>query len=151
MAEQHFSLTSPAFGHGAMIPAEYTCDGRNAAIPLEWIHPPQETRSFVLVMDDPDAPNGTFTHWVLANVPADTNRLDEHSAPGVAGKNGFQHAGYGGPCPPANHGKHRYFFRLYALDVDSLDVNSGAPRDQVEQAMEGHVLDSAELMGLYQR
>lgn len=151
MTEQKFTLTSPAFEDGAVIPSVHTCDGRNEVPQLQWIHPPEGTRSFVLIVDDPDAPKGTFTHWVQVNIPATVSELGDGAVPGDAGKNDFQQDGYGGPCPPPNHGEHRYFFRLYALDLDALEVEAGAPRDKVEQAMQGHVLDTAELMGRYER
>jgi len=151
MAEQGFTLSSSAFEPGASIPENFTCDGENESPPLQWIHPPEGTRSFALIMDDPDAPNGTFTHWVLVNIPADTLQFERNQCSGVAGKNDFEADGYGGPCPPANHGEHRYYFKLYALDIDSLDVPAGAPRQKVEQAMQGHILNETELMGRYRR
>jgi Raf kinase inhibitor-like YbhB/YbcL family protein len=152
MAEQGFTLSSPAFHNGARIPAELTCDGKNLSVPLDWMHPPNGTASFALIVDDPDAPRGTFTHWVLFDIPADTSSLQKGQADaGVPGRNDFQQAGYGGPCPPANHGEHRYFFHLSALDVVSLNLDAGCSRKDVEAAMKGHVLDVAELMGRYER
>lgn len=152
MAEQGFTLTSPAFVPDGIIPAVFTCDGENTSPELKWMHPPDGTRSFALILDDPDAPNGTFTHWVLFDI---SNHLSSLPAGlkdiGVSGRNDFHHEGYGGPCPPPNHGEHRYYFRLFALDVGSLDQKPGAPRAEVESAMEGHILEQAELMGRYQR
>lgn len=150
MAEQGFTLSSSDFPSAGIIPRAFTCDDRNAPPRLEWMHPPQGTKSFTLIMDDPDAPHGTFTHWVKFDIPADQRSLRPGGA-GVDGKNDFQQDGYGGPCPPANHGEHRYYFRLYALDVEALELKPGAHRDAVLAAIEGHVLDQAELMGRYER
>lgn len=152
MSEQGFTLTSTAFTADGAIPATVTCDGDNTSPELKWMHPPDGTRSFALIVDDPDAPSGTFTHWVLFDIPADVRTLPANASDiGVGGRNDFQQDGYGGPCPPPNHGQHRYFFKLYALDVESLNSEAGAPRDAVEKAMEGHVLDETHLMGRYER
>ena len=152
MAEQGFTLTSPAFVPDGIIPAGSTCDGKNASPELHWIHPPEDTRSFALILDDPDAPSGTFTHWVLFNIPANAHSIPANASNvGVAGRNDFQHAGYGGPCPPPNHDYHRYFFKLFSLDVASLELEEGVPRDKVEQSMAGHVLGETQLMGRYKR
>lgn len=150
MAEQGFTLTSPDFAPGGIIPKEFTCDGRDTPPPLAWMHPPQGARSLVLIVDDPDAPQGTFTHWLKFNIPTDVDDLSAGGV-GVEGKNDFQKDGYGGPCPPPRHGQHRYYFRLYALDVEALDLKEGARRDALEAAMEGHVLGHTELMGRYER
>lgn len=152
MSEQGFTLSSPAFVSDGVIPQVFTCDGENTSPELNWMHPPDGTRSFALIVDDPDAPDGTFTHWVLFNIPAETQNLpigDRET--GVGGRNDFQHEGYGGPCPPPNHGQHRYYFKLFALDVESLPLEAGAPRADLEKAMEGHVLEKAEVMGRFQR
>lgn len=148
-------LYSPEFLMGTSIPFKYTCDGENHSPPLTWQDPPAGTKSFALIISDPDAPNGTFTHWVLYNLPADLRQLPERipnqdtlSDGSRQGKNDFDQVGFGGPCPP--NGTHRYFFKLHALD-QSLDVPPGASKEEVLQAMEGHVLDAAELMGLYGR
>jgi len=149
------SLTSPAFAHGQPIPARFTCDGEDVSPPLNWGEPPAGTRSFVLIMDDPDAPAGTWTHWVLFNLPAGARSLEE-AVPALEtltsgarhGKNSWGKLGYGGPCPPA--GTHRYFFRLYALDI-SLDLAPGAAKKDVQSAMQGHILAQGELMGTYAR
>jgi Raf kinase inhibitor-like YbhB/YbcL family protein len=152
-----FTLTSTAFGDGAAIPAQYTCDGVDVSPPLAWSGPPPGTRSFALIADDPDAPAGTWVHWVLYNLPADVSELPENVAKvesldlGGArqGRNDFRHPGYGGPCPPPGPA-HRYFFKLYALDT-RLELKAGAQKKDVEAAMEGHVLGSAQLMGTYGR
>ena len=151
MAEQGFTLTSPDFGTDEPIPRKLTCDGANHSPKLDWIHAPEGTRSFALIVDDPDAPKGTFTHWVLFDIPADINHIPAGESIGISGRNDFQHEGYGGPCPPPNHGEHRYFFKLFALDVESLDLKLGARRSEVEQAMEGHILGQTQLMGRYER
>ena len=149
-------LSSPAFPHGEAIPAKYTADGADVSPPLQWSDPPAETRSFVLICDDPDAPRGTWVHWLIWNIPADARRLPEgiptkRELPDGArqGTNDFGRIGYGGPAPPPGK-PHRYFFRLYALDT-VLDVPAGARRPELEQAMQGHVLARGELMGTYGR
>lgn len=151
MSEQKFTLISPAFAHGQPIPSRYTCDGSGDVPQLEWIHPPQGTQSFALIVEDPDAPSGTFTHWVRFNIPAQADRISADRDEGVDGKNDFQADGYSGPCPPPNHGRHRYYFRLYALDTDSLDLPGGSKRSALEAKLQGHVLDEAELMATYER
>jgi len=146
-----FSITSPAFAQGEAIPVVHTCDGKDSSPLLSWNDPSPEARSFVLIVDDPDAPRGTFTHWVLFDIPTDAHELPsgEHKL-GVAGRNDFGSSGYRGPCPPRG-GPHRYYFRLFVLDVESLKLPAGAARPQVEHAMQGHVLAQAELMGRYTR
>ncbi len=152
MAQQGFTLISPDFAHGEMIPTRFTCDGQNKSPELKWIHPPEGTLSFALIVDDPDAPDGVFTHWVVFDIPAEAKFIPgDVPNMGVGGRNDFQHDGYGGPCPPAKHGDHRYFFRLYALDTESLKLDAGATRQKVEQAMQDHILDSTELMGRFER
>ena len=150
-----FELTSTAFTPGEPIPRKYTCDGEDISPPLRWSDPPQNTRSFALIADDPDAPMGTWVHWVLYNLPAETRTLPEAVPPDADlpdgsrhGKNGWPRLGYGGPCPPS--GTHRYFFKLYALDT-VLELAAGASKKQLLRAMEGHILGQAELMGLYTR
>jgi Raf kinase inhibitor-like YbhB/YbcL family protein len=152
---QPLELTSAAFGSGEAIPAKYTCDGEDISPPLAWGDPPQGTGSFALIMDDPDAPAGTWVHWVLYDLPAESRTLPEASPPdgdlpdgGQHGGNSWRRLGYGGPCPPS--GTHRYFFRLYALDV-VLDLDAGATKKELSQAMEGHVLAEGQLMGTYTR
>lgn len=150
-------IRSPAFFIGNTIPFKYTCDGENISPPLQWESPPPGTNSFALIMEDPDAPSQTFTHWVLYNLPGDRRELPEGVANhaklpngGMQGKNSFGQLGFGGPCPPPNDGAHRYFFKIYAL-AQPLDLPPGASKEQVIAAMEGHVLDAAEVMGRYAR
>ena len=147
----NFELTSTAFAAGEPIPAKYTCDGADVSPPLQWSDPPQATQSFALIMDDPDAPVGTWDHWLLFNIPADSRSLPEQTSPprgSVDGKNSWGRTGYGGPCPP--RGTHRYFFKLYALDT-TLDLPTGTNKTELLRAMEGHILAQAELMGSYAR
>ena len=150
-----FILTSSAFAPGEPIPLRYTCDGDDVSPPLAWSDPPQGTQSFALIADDPDAPAGTWVHWVLYNLPAEARELPEAIPPDAElpdgsrhGNNSWRRPGYGGPCPPG--GTHRYFFKLYALDT-LLDLEAGASKDKLLQAMEGHILAQAELMGVYTR
>lgn len=152
----NFSLSTKAFSGGGDIPAKYTCQGEDTSPALSWSEAPKHTQSFALLVVDPDAPSGDFTHWVLYDLPAATRQLPEavpasEQLPDGSrqGVNGFRRTGYGGPCPPAGK-PHRYYFRLYALDR-KLDLPPGAARDAVESAMKGHVLAQAELMGRYQR
>jgi hypothetical protein len=147
-----FTLTSTAFADGASIPRQHTCDGANQSPQLIWADPPAGTRSFVLIVDDPDAPSGTFTHWVLVDIPASASELSAgQGAGGIGGRNDFGRTGYGGPCPPRGHGVHRYYFRLSALDSPSLNLGRNPTRDSVQDKMRGHVLATAELMGRYER
>lgn len=143
------SLTSSAFEHETSMPSKYTCDGPNVSPPLAWSNVPEGTASFALVMDDPDAPGGTWDHWIVFNIPPSVSGVAESEEPeGVPGKNSFGRSGYGGPCPPS--GSHRYIFRLYALDA-SLDISEGSSKAEVLGSMEGHIIEQAELMGTYQR
>ena len=149
-----FRLTSPVFADGAAIPTRHTCDGENRSPMLTWSDPPGGTRSFALLVDDPDAPAGTFTHWVLYDIPADVRELSENvpeATPGVSGRNSFLEMGYGGPCPPPRDEAHRYQFVLHALDTESLGLSKGASREEVEARMSGHVLATARLVGSYRR
>jgi len=149
-----FTLTSSAFGEGAVIPQGYTCDGADKSPELIWDDAPSETRSFALIVHDPDAPKGDFTHWLLWDIPGNATRLAEDAggaSAGTAGRNSFGSVGYGGPCPPPGHGAHRYFFDLYALDVESLGLSHEAQRADVEAAIKGHVLSQAQQMGRYER
>ncbi|MBD2344704.1 YbhB/YbcL family Raf kinase inhibitor-like protein [Anabaena subtropica] len=148
-------LESNAFDADGLIPVQYTCDGVDISPPLTWNEVPRETQSIALIVDDPDAPRGTFVHWVIYDIPATVNELPEQISPvktlfngGVHGKNDFGNLGYGGPCPPS--GTHRYFFQLYALDK-KLGLPVGATKNQVLAAMKGHVLAIAQLMGKYKR
>jgi Raf kinase inhibitor-like YbhB/YbcL family protein len=155
IAAAAFSLSSPAFANDANIPSKFTCDAgmQNPSPALAWTDAPAGTKSFALIMHDPDAPlAGGFTHWVLFDIPASTASLPEAFQPGsvgVSGNSGFRRAGYGGPCPPS--GVHHYHFTLSALDTASLGLQAGATKAEVEKAMQGHVLGTAELVGLYQR
>lgn len=147
-----FTLTSHAFQPGEFIPAEYTCDGGNSSPALQWTGAPQNTQSFVLIVNDPDAPGGVWDHWVLFNIPSSLNHLEAHlkTLPkGVEeGKNSWGTTGYRGPCPPS--GTHRYYFKLYALDT-LLQLKSGANNKELTKAMQKHTLDMAELFGKYKR
>jgi Raf kinase inhibitor-like YbhB/YbcL family protein len=140
-------LTSPAFKQGGAIPAKFTCDGADVSPPLEIADVPESTKSLVLIVDDPDAPAKTWLHWLVYDI-GPLSRIPEGDVPGKQGMNDFGRKDYGGPCPRS--GRHRYFFRLYALD-STLDLKQGASRKDVEKAMEGHVLEKAEMMGLYER
>lgn len=153
-----FAITSTAFENGAAIPRRYTCDGDDVSPPLGWSGAPARTAAFALIVDDPDAPAGTWVHWVLFNLPATTDRLAEGVAKAetvpdlgstLQGRNDFRRVGYGGPCPPPGP-PHHYYFKLYALD-SPLKLKSGAQKSDVESAMRGHTLGMAELIGTYAR
>ena len=142
-------IKSPAFENGGRIPAKYTCDGEDISPPLEFEDVPEDAKSLALVMDDPDAPMGTFDHWVVWNIPPETRSIEEGKEPeGVQGMTDFGRKGYGGPCPP--RGEHRYFFKLYALDT-KLDLPEGSRKSDLEKAMKGHIIAQATLMGRYSR
>ena len=143
-------ITSPAFAPGEAIPARYTCDGADVSPPLTMAGVPEKARSLALIMDDPDAPVGTWVHWVAWNMAPKNGEIHEHSTPagGVEGRNSWQRNDYGGPCPPS--GSHRYYFKLYALDT-LLDLPPSAGKADLERAMRGHVLAEAQLMGTYRR
>ncbi|MFB6274135.1 MAG: YbhB/YbcL family Raf kinase inhibitor-like protein [Salinibacter sp.] len=153
-------FTSFPFSPSESIPTEYTCEGDDVSPSLGWSHVPDDTERLVLIVDDPDAPGQTFTHWVLFNLPGDATHLPRdvdvrsefpsQQPPPQEGANDFGDVGYGGPCPPPGHGEHRYFFRLYALDT-VLDLDRGAAKAQVTDAMNGHVLDETDLVGTYER
>jgi Raf kinase inhibitor-like YbhB/YbcL family protein len=149
-------LTSTAFSQGESIPVKYSCDDENLSPPLKWSGAPPGVKSFALIADDPDAPVGTWVHWVVFELQPTTAELPEglpksQFLPGGAkqGLNDFKHLGYGGPCPPPGKA-HRYFFKLYALD-SLLDLKPGATKKEVERAIEKHILAQGELMGLYKR
>ena len=149
------TLTSDSLKDGA-VPKEFTCDGEDKSPALTWSTPPAAAKSLALIATDPDAPGGTFTHWILFNLPANTNGLPvgvpnqgQLAHGGRQGRNDFSKVGYGGPCPPAGQ-THRYIFTLYAVD-SIIDVPAGAPRDHVEPTMQGHVLAKSELTARYQR
>mgnify|MGYP001564115471 CR=1 FL=1 len=142
-------LTSPAFTHNGSIPSEYTCDGSGLSPPLGISDVPENAKSLVLISDDPDAPVGTWDHWVVFNIPASAKEIPTGTEPqGTPGKNSWGRTGYGGPCPPS--GTHRYFFKLYALDT-TLNLPAGSAKKQIESAMQGRILTKAELMGTYSR
>jgi Raf kinase inhibitor-like YbhB/YbcL family protein len=153
-----FALTSPSFTDGATIPSQHTCDGPDRSPALRWSGTPAGTRTFALIVDDPDAPAGTWVHWVLFDLPATITELPErvptHEAladlgGALQGRNDSRETGYAGPCPPPGK-PHRYFFTLYALDT-SLGLPAGATKADVERAMQGHILATAQLMGTYGR
>lgn len=143
-------LTSPVFTADEYMPEKYGCHGENINPPLRIEDVPEGTRSLALIVEDPDAPHGTFTHWVIWNINPGTHEIDENRVPGGAeqGLNDFKKTGYGGPCPPS--GTHRYVFQLYALDT-TLHLGKKAHVDDLVQAMEGHILEQTELVGLYSR
>jgi Raf kinase inhibitor-like YbhB/YbcL family protein len=140
-------ITSSAFHEGANIPSKFTCDGSDTSPPLQIEGVPSGAKSLVLIVDDPDAPSGLFTHWLVWNIPPQTGSIAEGNAPqGVQGANDFGKSGYRGPCPPP--GTHRYSFKIFALDRE-LELRSGAKRSQVDAAMKGHVIAQGELVGRY--
>jgi Raf kinase inhibitor-like YbhB/YbcL family protein len=142
-------ITSSAFQEGGNIPSRFTCDGSDTSPPLQITGIPSEAKSLVLIADDPDAPGGLFTHWLVWNIPPQTNSIAEGSAPkGVPGANDFGKSGYRGPCPPP--GTHRYSFKIFALDRE-LDLRAGAKRSQLDAAMKGHAIAQGELVGRYAR
>jgi Raf kinase inhibitor-like YbhB/YbcL family protein len=143
-------LSSPAFSEGGSIPKKHTCDGDNVSPQLLWGETPEATRSLALIVDDPDSPSGDFVHWVLFNIPAAFNELREGvQSVGVPGANSYRKISYNGPCPPRGPA-HRYFFKLYALD-QLLRLHPGASKGELESAMQGHILERAQLMGRYAR
>ncbi|MCL9683671.1 YbhB/YbcL family Raf kinase inhibitor-like protein [Legionella maioricensis] len=147
----NFTLESPAFKLNTMIPARYTCNGDDQSPPLTWQNAPANTQSFTLVVEDPDAPSGVWTHWVLFNIPPTVTQLVAGSSVPEGsshGQNSWGSPNYRGPCPP--FGAHRYVFKLYALDT-LLSLDNGATKDEILRAMTGHVIGSAELVGLYQK
>lgn len=140
-------LSSPEFEHNQSIPAKFTCQGQdiNPALVIEDI--PKEAKALGLIVDDPDAPMGTWVHWVVYDIPV-TNRIEENNIPGKQGINDFGRKNYGGPCPPS--GRHRYLFKIYALDGE-LGLPEGVSKQDLEEEMSGHILDQAELIGLYEK
>jgi hypothetical protein len=143
-----FTITSPAFRSGGTVPAQFTCDGTDTPPPLEISDAPDGTRSFAVIMDDPDAPRGTFTHWLAYDIPAGKRELEADQ--GKTLRNSFGREGYGGPCPPHGHGVHHYNFTVYAVDIPSLPLR-GASRKDLERTLEAHTLATAQLMGQYER
>ena len=153
--KMEIKLTSAAFKESQTIPRAYTCDGANVSPPLEWSGVPKTAKTIAIICDDPDAPAGTWVHWVLFNLPADKIGLVENtpttenlSGGGMQGTNDFKKIGYGGPCPPS--GTHRYFFKLYAFDGE-LPLKAGATKADLLKAMEGHIIGQGQLMGTYSR
>lgn len=151
-----FELRSAAFQHGEHIPQKYTCEGPDVSLPLSWTDPPRGTQSLALICDDPDAPVGTWVHWVLYGLSSEVRELPEGVKTdetiqngGKQGENDFGRIGYGGPCPPRGPA-HRYFFKLYALDAEP-DLNPGVTKKELLKEIENHILEKVELMGLYQR
>ena len=141
-------IGSPDFAHEGDIPVEFTCDGNDVSPTMVIQDIPEGTKSLALISDDPDAPGGTWVHWVAWNIPSNTTTIGKGEKIGVEGTSSFGKTGYGGPCPPS--GTHRYFFKLYALDTD-LNLPASTTKADLEAAMEGHILDNAELMGTYSR
>lgn len=151
-----FNISSTAFEYGVRIPVIHTCDGDNVSPPLQWDEKPKDTVSFALIVEDPDAPSGTFTHWIIYNLPADCHQLEKMTSVekklnngGIQGKNDFGKTGYGGPCPPRGE-EHRYYFRIFALrkKLPPESIRSGT---DFHQAINGLILDKAEYMGRYKR
>jgi Raf kinase inhibitor-like YbhB/YbcL family protein len=148
-------IKSPAFEDGGRIPSKFTCDGPDVSPALEWESVPEKAKTLAIICDDPDAPMGTWVHWVIFNIPTDLSSLEEGvpsdevlSNGALLGMNDFHRVGYGGPCPPS--GTHRYFFKICALDKE-LDLRPGATKSRVLEAMEGHILAQGEFMGRYSR
>jgi len=149
-----FQLFSTAFAEGGWIPELHSCRGADISPPLEWKGEPEGTRSFVLIVDDPDAPAGTWNHWLLYDIPATIHNLPQASKPGkvgVSGQNDFGERGYSGPRPPKRHGPHRYFFKLLALGIDSVGLAAGVTREQLDQALDGKVLAEARYEGRFEQ
>lgn len=147
-------LTVSGFDEGATIPQRHSCEGPDLSPAMSWSGEPAASKSFALIVDDPDAPVGTWNHWLLYDLPASTHALGEGIKPaeaGLSGNNDFGRPGYGGPCPPRGHGPHRYFFKLFAVDVASLGLGAGASRSELDGALRGHVLAEAQCMGRYER
>ena len=140
-------LKSPNFDNNRVIPSKFTCQGEDINPELIIENIPDGTKSLVLIVDDPDAPNRTWDHWVMWNIPL-ISKIEENSAPGIQGLNDFGQHNYGGPCPPS--GKHRYMFKLFALDVE-LSIDGNSKKNDVEKAMESHILDQSLLVGLYEK
>ncbi len=149
-----FQLFSGAFAEGGFIPVLHTCQGADVSPSLEWSGAPAETRSFALVLEDPDAPGGVWCHWLLYDLGAKVQGLAQGfraGSLGLSGNNDFGKLGYGGPCPPKGHGPHRYIFKLYALSVHTLGLPSGVNRQELLHAVKGHILGEAQYMGRFER
>jgi Raf kinase inhibitor-like YbhB/YbcL family protein len=149
-----FTVQVAGFGNGELVPKRHTCEGADASPALEWSGEPEGTESFALIVDDPDAPVGTWNHWLLWDIPAHVHSIAEGFRPGglgASGVNDFRRPGYGGPCPPKGHGPHRYFFRVYAVDRPMLGLPGGSQRGELDRALKGRVIGQAEYMGRYER
>ncbi len=150
-------LTSKAFQAGEAIPRRFTCEGEDQSPPLAWSEVPEAARSLLLLCDDPDAPGGVWHHWGLFDIPANSSGLPEGFPPGAhdgrirQARNDFRLTAYGGPCPPVGHGRHHYHFRLLALDIESLGLPDGTACEKLEAAARDHVLETAELIGVFSR
>ncbi len=157
MGGKAMKIESLSFKNGELIPRKYTCEGDDVSPQISWSGFPEKTKSFVLLMDDPDAPGRTFIHWVVYDIPLSVSSLRENfpkirESEGVKqGVNDFGKIGYGGPCPPKGHGYHRYYIKVYALDVETLGLPPGATKGQVENRMKGHVIAQGYIMGMYIR
>ena len=145
--DKQLKLISTVFSHNGHIPPLYTCEGKNINPPLKVENIPDGTKTLALIVEDPDAPRGVFTHWIMWNI-SPNEAIAENSNPGISGTNSFGKTGYGGPCPPS--GEHRYFFRVFALDIE-LDLSTSSKKEDLLDAMKGHILANAELMGVYQK
>ena len=155
--KMEIKLYSNAFKEGELIPVKYTCQGANISPELHWNNVPKDVKSFALIVEDPDAPGGDFVHWIIYNIPGNTNELHEDITPSrnipdevMLGTNSFGKIGYGGPCPPSGK-PHRYYFRIYALDTILHQMESGATKQQLLKVMEKHIIGEGFLMGKYQR
>lgn len=149
-----FQLFSPGFAESGWIPELHTCQGADISPSLEWNGEPGETRSYALILEDPDAPGGTWTHWLLWDIPPKVHNLAQGLKPGtlgVSGRNDFQKLGYGGPCPPKGHGAHRYFFKLSALNVPTLGLKEGSTKKELEHAAKDRVVAQTQYMGRFER
>lgn len=150
-------IESPAFKYGEFIPVKYTCEGKDISPPLAWKNIPEGTKGVVLICDDPDAPGGTWVHWVIYNIPPDLKELKEGIPPEkelrngiMQGRNSWDRIGYGGPCPPPGHGVHRYFFKIYAIDK-VLEFSPGMTKEEILKIIKGHIIAEGKLMGKFKR
>jgi Raf kinase inhibitor-like YbhB/YbcL family protein len=149
-----FRLIITAFPEGGTIPALHSCEAADLSPAIEWIDAPEQAKSFALIVDDPDAPGGVWNHWLLYNIPPSVHSISQGFRPGQIGESGandFGKPGYNGPCPPPRGGPHRYYFRLYALDVAKLDLRKGAQRAELDRALKRHVIGEAQYMGRFER
>lgn len=149
-----FKVIVDSIGDDSNVPARFTCDGEDVSPPIRWTGEPAATKSFAIIMDDPDAPGKSLNHWLLWDIPAEIHGLPEGNGqppPGKLGTNDFGKRGYGGPCPPKRRGPHRYFFRLFALDTPKLDLPHGAPRQALERALRKHAIAETAFLSRYER